>query len=55
MPIYEFKCDRCEKIEEITLKTSDPKQLICVDCGVYMWRIWFPVSTHFKGTGWGKD
>ena len=32
-----------------------PKELICAECGVYMWRIWSPTAAHFKGTGWGKD
>jgi putative FmdB family regulatory protein len=55
MPTYEFKCDRCEQINEIDLPMDAPKEMICVECGVYMWRIWSPISAHFKGTGWGGD
>jgi putative FmdB family regulatory protein len=55
MPTYDFKCDRCEQINEIELPMDAPKEMICAECGVYMWRIWSPISAHFKGTGWGKD
>jgi len=55
MPVYEFKCDRCERVNEIELPMEAAKEMICAECGVYMWRLWAPIATHFKGTGWGKD
>ena len=52
MPIYEFKCDKCEAVKDVALGFDKPKEVTCDNCGVFMWRIWTPTPTHFKGDGW---
>ena len=52
MPIYEFWCDKCEGIKDVALSFEAPKEVICDNCGVAMWRKWTPTPTHFKGDGW---
>jgi len=52
MPIYEFKCDKCESVKDVALGFDKPKEVTCDNCGVLMWRIWTPTPTHFKGDGW---
>ena len=54
MPIYEFKCDKCEGVKDVALGFDKPKEVICDNCGVIMWRIWTPTPTHFKGDGWAS-
>ena len=54
MPIYEFKCDKCEAITDVALGFDAPKEVICQNCGVKMWRVWTPTPTHFKGDGWAS-
>jgi putative FmdB family regulatory protein len=54
MPIYEFKCDKCEAITDVALGFDAPKEVICQNCGVRMWRVWTPTPTHFKGDGWAS-
>jgi putative FmdB family regulatory protein len=54
MPIYEFKCDKCEAVQDIALDFVAPKVVICENCQVPMWRIWTPTPTHFKGDGWAS-
>jgi putative FmdB family regulatory protein len=36
MPIYEFKCDKCEAITDVALGFDAPKEVICQNCGVRM-------------------
>jgi len=54
MPIYEFKCDKCEGVKDVALGFDKPKEVTCDNCGVIMWRIWTPTPTHFKGDGWAS-
>lgn len=33
MPIYEFKCDACQKENEILVRSHDWSDVSCPDCG----------------------
>jgi putative FmdB family regulatory protein len=55
MPIYEFKCDKCDAITDVALGFDEPKDVLCVNCEVKMWRVWTPTPTHFKGEGWASN
>jgi putative FmdB family regulatory protein len=54
MPIYEFKCDKCDGIKDVALGFEAPKELLCDECGVRMFRVWTVTPTHFKGQGWAS-
>jgi putative FmdB family regulatory protein len=52
MPIYEYKCSRCGRINEIWQKLSDPPLDTCEVCGGSVKKIISHNSFHLKGTGW---
>lgn len=47
MPYYDFECKTCIKVME----TNDPTPPPCPSCANMMVRIWSPIPTHFKGSG----
>ena len=55
MPVYEFRCDKCDRIQDVALGFDAPKEVVCEGCSKPMFRVWTATPTHFKGTGWGKD
>ena len=52
MPIYEYECSKCGKIEEAFQKLSDKPLNKCADCGGKMHKLISHSSFHLKGTGW---
>ncbi|MCX8084196.1 MAG: zinc ribbon domain-containing protein [Calditerrivibrio sp.] len=55
MPIYEYKCSKCEHIFELLEPTfSDTAEKKCVKCGSSAERIMSLTSFHLKGSGWYK-
>jgi putative FmdB family regulatory protein len=55
MPIYEFVCEACGKIEERLQKLSDPPPEACPECGGKMAKIMSRNSFQLKGGGWYRD
>jgi putative FmdB family regulatory protein len=56
MPLYEYRCDKCEAIKDEYQPITLRSEVICDNCKVAMWRVWRPNPIHFKGEGWaGKD
>ncbi|MBI3794120.1 MAG: zinc ribbon domain-containing protein [Nitrospinae bacterium] len=54
MPIYEYACDKCKVVKEITHGISEKKSPKCPKCGKVMKRIMSLGSFQLKGTGWYK-
>ena len=52
MPIYEYSCDRCEKIIEVMQKFKDKPLSRCPSCGGRLSRLISNCSFQLKGTGW---
>jgi len=55
LPIYQYKCIKCNKTKEIlTLKINKKYENPVCDCGTVMVKV--PVSANFdlKGSGWTK-
>ena len=53
MPIYSFQCSKCGFVREELRKMGDftaPKCVYCKD--EVLERVYEPVATIFKGTGW---
>ena len=50
MPIYEFRCTRCDNLFDWlqNLNDDDPK---CPVCGSEVMRIFSPAGLKFKGSG----
>ncbi len=52
MPIYEYECTQCGKIEEAIQKFSDKPLTECVHCSGKLQKLVSQSSFHLKGTGW---
>lgn len=52
MPIYEYECTKCAKIEEVIQKFSDKPLVTCPYCGGKLHKLISHSSFHLKGTGW---
>ena len=52
MPIYEYECTSCGKIEEIMQKFSDKPLKKCKHCSGKLHKLVSLSSFHLKGTGW---
>jgi len=52
MPIYEYECTQCGKIEEAIQKFSDKPLKRCKHCSGKLHKLMSQSSFHLKGTGW---
>ncbi len=52
MPIYEYECTRCGRVEEIIQKFSDKPLSKCKKCSGKLHKLISHSSFHLKGTGW---
>lgn len=52
MPLYEYKCDRCESVFEVMQKFSDEPLTVHENCGGRVERLLSSPAIQFKGSGW---
>ena len=52
MPIYEYECTKCGKLEEVYQKFSDKPLTKCKHCSGKLHKLISQSSFHLKGTGW---
>ncbi len=52
MPIYEYECTKCGKIEEVLQKFSDKALTKCQSCKGKLHKLVSQSTFHLKGTGW---
>jgi putative FmdB family regulatory protein len=52
MPLYEYRCHRCDQVFEVIQKFSDEPLTIHQDCGGELERLLSPPALQFKGSGW---
>lgn len=52
MPIYEYECTKCGRIEEAIQKFSDKPLTRCGHCSGRLHKLVSHTSFHLKGTGW---
>ena len=52
MPLYEYKCHRCNKTFEVRQKFADEPLKVHEECGGEAERLISVPSLQFKGTGW---
>jgi putative FmdB family regulatory protein len=53
VPIYEFKCPACGKIEQRIQVSYEPVKPRC-ECGPWMTLQLVATAVHFQGDGWAK-
>ena len=52
MPLYEYRCEKCEEISETIQKFSDEPLTTCEACGGKLERLLSASAIQFKGSGW---
>ena len=52
MPIYEYECAECGRIEEALQKISDKPLVRCSHCTGRLHKLVSHSSFHLKGSGW---
>lgn len=52
MPIYEYECSKCGRIDEVIQKFSDKPLTKCKYCSGKLHKLISHSSFHLKGTGW---
>ncbi|PYS35590.1 MAG: transcriptional regulator [Acidobacteria bacterium] len=52
MPIYEFRCKKCNALTEVFQKLSDKLPSRCSKCGGRLEKLISRPSIQFKGEGW---
>lgn len=54
MPIYDYECEKCEKIFEKIVKNDS--EIVFCECGFASKIVFNPTSNfHLKGNCWAKD
>ena len=52
MPVYEYECSKCGRLEEIFQKITDSPISKCNHCNGKMRKLISQSSFHLKGSGW---
>ena len=52
MPIYEYECSKCGRIDEVLQKFSDKPLDRCKHCSGKLHKLISHSTFHLKGTGW---
>lgn len=52
MPVYDYKCEKCNKEFEIEQRITEPPLTKCPDCGGEVHRLISNTSFVLKGSGW---
>jgi putative FmdB family regulatory protein len=56
MAVYEYRCEKCNKVSEVWKKISEPEPERCPGCGSFggLKKLVSISSFHLKGKGWFK-
>jgi putative FmdB family regulatory protein len=52
MPLYEYKCSKCQATFEVIQKVADPPLKKCIKCGGVVIKTISAPAIQFKGSGW---
>lgn len=52
MPLYEYRCDGCQRRFEVIQSFSDAPLDTCSECGGRLEKLFSAPAVHFKGAGW---
>jgi len=55
MPIYEYECEECHKVTEVSQGMNDAPLAECPECSGPVKKIISMSSFHLKGGGWYAD
>jgi putative FmdB family regulatory protein len=54
MPIYEYRCSKCDKIREEFVSIKQAEEKVMCECGAPAYRIISPTNFRLIGEGWDK-
>ncbi|MEI7604867.1 MAG: hypothetical protein RIQ87_241 [Chloroflexota bacterium] len=54
MPLYDYRCTRCDLVVELLRGIDEAAPAAHEGCGGALERLFTPASVHFKGSGWAK-
>jgi len=52
MPLYDYRCDKCDETFEVLQKFSDEPLKVHEGCGGHVERLISAPALQFKGSGW---
>ncbi len=52
MPLYEYECTTCGRVQEVLQKFSDKPLTKCPHCSGKLHKLISQSTFHLKGTGW---
>ncbi len=52
MPLYEYRCHKCDQVFEVIQKFVDSPLTLHEQCGGQLERLISAPGIHFKGSGW---
>ncbi|MBI5099464.1 MAG: zinc ribbon domain-containing protein [Nitrospirae bacterium] len=52
MPVYEYKCTKCDKKFEVMQKITEDPLTVCSSCGGVLKKLITNTSFVLKGSGW---
>jgi putative FmdB family regulatory protein len=55
MPVYEYRCTKCQKVFEYQQRMADAAKTTCEECSGALERLISRSSFALKGDGWYKD
>jgi len=55
MPVYEYECNKCEKVFEVQQRMSDAPLKKCPECDAPVKKLMSMSSFQLKGGGWYSD
>ncbi|MFZ5758842.1 MAG: FmdB family zinc ribbon protein [Thermodesulfobacteriota bacterium] len=55
MPIYEYECEKCNKVTEAWQSIADEPLTTCPDCHGSLKKLISSSAFHLKGGGWYAD
>lgn len=54
MPIYDYVCESCGHVMEVTHGIHAQGPTECPECGGTLAKAFAPPAIHFRGSGWAK-
>lgn len=55
MPLFDYRCTVCGKVEEVLQKCVKDGEVFCWECNKPMMRMVSGSNFQLKGSGWAKD
>jgi putative FmdB family regulatory protein len=53
MPVYDYKCSKCNKTFPVTYSLTESPEIFCPTCKAVAKKVFGVGAVTFKGSGWG--